>query len=313
MAVQSESGGTSPSRPEVQSEEAASGVEPDRAPSEDNATSQSVSPAGRTSPSGFTRALPVPSEEPHAYYRALTRDSSLRWIVASVIIGSAVVALVIILPDIPTKHDWIIGICVTFGLLAAYNFVRFLQVREKIESASEQEPSDDRARNQILINKYHGVARRQATISYINCQLAMLVGLALLVAGTIVAVHSKSESVQVVVGALTALSGALSAYLVRTFIRTYEQAVSQMKYYFGLPVVERYISEAERLSGQLTAANQDEALFLIITETLNVASSASRVLSPESQEQPVRRHFRPRRSGAGNGNRNGAAQEGNQP
>ena len=153
---------------------------------------------------------------------------------------------------------------------------------------------DARTNNQLLIDRYHQLTTQQAATSYRNSQYAMAVGLALLVAGAVVAIRSTSGSAQIVVGVLTGLGTTLSAYLGKTFIRTYERALLQMNYYFGQPLVTSYILEAERLSGKLSKTKRDDALSAIISETLLGASNASQALSPGPQDQTGKRGNRVR-------------------
>jgi hypothetical protein len=252
----------------------------------------------------YRRPRPMRSRRQRALSASILIDG------ATIILGAGAIALVITQPDITRKSIWIISICVAVALVMLCCLLVGLSARKWLaENPSVPLPpdmvasrnrrqrvsdvragrDDARTNNQLLIDRYHQLTTQQAATSYRNSQYAMAVGLALLVAGSVVAIRSTSGSVQLVVGALTALGTTLSAYLGKTFIRTYERALLQMNYYFGQPLVTSYILEAERLSGKLSEAKRDDALSGIISETLLGAANASRALGPESQDQTVKR------------------------
>jgi hypothetical protein len=234
---------------------------------------------------------------------------------ASLILGIGAIVFVITQPHMTNKSTWIISVSVAAALVVLYcvqtalrsrkwlttnrsvfeeiNRIDRPSLRDKKADSQQRgdglrerrEPDDARTNNQLLIDRYHQLTTQQAATSYRNSQIAMTAGLALLVAGAVITIRTTSGSAQLVVGALTALGAALSAYLGATFIRTYERALLQMNYYFGQPLVTSYILEAERLSGKLSKTKRDDALSDIINETLLGASSASRALSPGPQDQ----------------------------
>jgi len=135
--------------------------------------------------------------------------------------------------------------------------------------------------NQRLISTYHILTTTQARSAYRNSQIAMGVGLAILAVGAIIVIQSASLAGQLVLGGLTALGGAFSAYLGATFIAAYNRAREQMNYYYGQPLVNSYLLNAERLAKDLSPESRDEALKDVIAKTLEGAVIASGTISPQ--------------------------------
>lgn len=144
--------------------------------------------------------------------------------------------------------------------------------------------------NQRLIASYHRVTTAQARSSYRNSQVAMAIGLLILAAGGVAVVRASSASGQVIVGSLTALGGAFSAYLGSTFLRSYSRALEQMNYFFGQPLVNSYLLTAERLAKDLKGdESRDEALKGVITRTLDGAAQTFGAIAPQPSQAPGRR------------------------
>jgi CHASE3 domain sensor protein len=319
--------------PASQSQLTAEEQEPDLDSEDASSPASEVQRAAATQPSAFA-AVPAPSslhEERErdrmdwyarrAYQarRALQRSTLIGS--AALILGAGALAAIMTLPNTSNKSMRVIVTCVSVALIVLYCGQVFLRSRSflkrtrpilesidqplssdkradgqrRTDIPSVRGPDDARTNNQLLIDRYHQLTTQQAATSYRNSQIAMAAGLALLVIGAVVAINTTSGSAQLVVGGLTALGTALSAYLGATFIRTYERALLQMNYYFGQPLVTSYILEAERLSGKLSKAKRDNALSAIISETLLGASNASRALSPGPEDQMDKRGNRTRR------------------
>lgn len=92
------------------------------------------------------------------------------------------------------------------------------------------------------------IAQRQARMSYYASLLGAGVSLLVLVGGAAVAVGQPSVAGKVSAGSLAVLGTALSAFLARTFIRTYDMGVRQMSFYYGQPLVHCYLLHAEWLA-----------------------------------------------------------------
>lgn len=136
--------------------------------------------------------------------------------------------------------------------------------------------------NQRLIGSYHGITTAQARSAFRNSQIAMAVGLVILVGGGAVALRATDNPAgQVIVGVLAALGSAFSAYLGATFLASYNRALQQMNYYYGQPLVNSYLLTAERLSKELSDAGaRDQSLREVIASTLEGARQASGAIDP---------------------------------
>jgi hypothetical protein len=152
-------------------------------------------------------------------------------------------------------------------------------------ASGQDEGIDERQANRLLLRQYHELTRRQARTSYRNSQIAMSIGFLLLVVGAATVLRAVTPSAQIVVGGLAGLGSALSAYIGSTFIRAYNRALAQMNYYFGQPLVQSYLLEAERMASSLHQERRDDVMEKIIAETLSGASTAALALSPQSQDQ----------------------------
>ncbi len=98
------------------------------------------------------------------------------------------------------------------------------------------------------------IALRQARMSYYASLFAASVGLLFLMVGGAVTVGlvSTSTTAQVAAGSVTAVGVALSGFLSKTFLKTYEMAARQMSYYYGQPLVHCYLHHSEWLTLMLT-------------------------------------------------------------
>jgi hypothetical protein len=157
------------------------------------------------------------------------------------------------------------------------------------ESASGVTPGDVRARNQRRIDEYNQIAWDQARGSYRNSQIAMAIGLAVLVGGVITTILESRTAAQLVIGVLTGLGSAMSAYLGATFMRAYTQAIDQMNYYYGQPLVHSYLLEAERMSmnPEIDAAARNKVMVQVIEATLSGAAQAAKALTPGPDRRRV--------------------------
>jgi hypothetical protein len=153
------------------------------------------------------------------------------------------------------------------------------------ESASIITGEDVRARNQRRIDEYNRIVWAQARGSYRNSQIAMSIGLALLVSGVIATILEPQTSAQVVVGSLTGLGSAVSAFLGATFIGAYNKAIDQMNYYYGQPLVHSYLLEAERMSLGIDADARDRVMVKVIDATLSGAADAGKALTPSTDRR----------------------------
>ena len=66
-----------------------------------------------------------------------------------------------------------------------------------------------------------------------------------LLVGAAVAVGEPSSGGRITAGSLAVLGTALSTFLSKTFLRTYDMSLRQMSYYYGQPLVHCYLYLAE--------------------------------------------------------------------
>jgi len=144
--------------------------------------------------------------------------------------------------------------------------------------------------NQRLIATYHSLTTAQASSSYRNSQIAMAVGLLILAGGGAATFNSRESSAQVVLGVLTGLGSAFSAYLGATFLSAYNRALQQMNYYFGQPLANSYLLTAERLVKELSDQKlRDSEMKEVIGSTLDGASLAFRAIAPDMRPPRLKR------------------------
>jgi hypothetical protein len=193
-----------------------------------------------------------------------------------------------------------LGLCI--GIAWLYEIMR-LKAREATrqaekaqeererETASGVTGEDVRARNQRRIDEYNQIAWDQARGSYRNSQVAMAIGLALLVSGVVTTILESHTAAQLVVGGLTGLGSAVSAYLGATFIRAYNEAINQMNYYYGQPLVHSYLLEAERMSmsPEIDESARNKVMVKVIDATLAGAAEAAKALAPSSDRRKTAR------------------------
>jgi len=162
---------------------------------------------------------------------------------------------------------------------------------------------DERTLNQQSLKKYHDLTQQQARSSYVIAQIAILVGLLLLIGAAIIILRASAPTVQVLVGALGVVGSTLSGYVGATSIGMYNRAQAQMNFYYAQPLVQSYILEAERISNCLSSKRKDSALEKVIAQTLEGAAVAGYLISRGADESRSSRRFRAARSSVGTAGR----------
>ncbi|WP_328681738.1 hypothetical protein [Streptomyces sp. NBC_00343] len=135
------------------------------------------------------------------------------------------------------------------------------------------------------LDHYHGIALGQAKQSFLNAQIAMGLGFALLVGFVIVALNASTVAGSVVAGGLGAVSAALAGYVSRTFIRSQEAAAGHLRAYFDQPLeFSRYLA-AERLMADagLTEEHRAEVLSLLVQRMIIGPADPSPASTTEEQ------------------------------
>lgn len=165
---------------------------------------------------------------------------------------------------------------------------------EAIAVANDLDLSNLFGVNRALMNQYHGLTKDQAEKSFRYSQNASFIGLALLVAGCLLAFAPVPDLTKITVAGLAGIGTMLSGYISRTFLRSHELAIDQFNNFFRQPLVSNYLLMAERLSNGLDAKAKDEATMMIIKRTIDAARRAEDQIFDEG----IKRTRRPRWSKA---------------
>jgi hypothetical protein len=120
--------------------------------------------------------------------------------------------------------------------------------------------------NRALLDEYQKPVRAQARTSYAYSQVALLVGLVVLVFGVVIIVFTDQAAARLAVGGLTGVGSLLSGYIARTYLRVYEKAQDQLNFYFREPLVTSYLLTAERLAAKLDVDRRQQAYAQMVGE-----------------------------------------------
>jgi hypothetical protein len=270
----------------------------------------------------FDYTLPSPADTSFAAGIKTNREfsrSSLMGLTLLLILAAAGVVAYFLFSQHPSRPlaAWLTifaGLALCIGISWLFLVMRSRAIKATRQAEEEQQDrerasesgitgEDVRARNQRRIDEYNKIAWAQARGSYRNSQIAMSIGLALLVGGVVATILETQTAAQVVVGSLAGLGSAVSAYLGATFIRTYNEAINQMNYYYGQPLVHSYLLEAERMSMGIPPDARNEVMTKVIDATLAGAADAGKALIPSADR---RKKFR-------GGTRQSTSEPGNEP
>jgi hypothetical protein len=119
---------------------------------------------------------------------------------------------------------------------------------------------------------YRVLSQDQARGSYIMSQVSSAVGGLILVGGAIAAILISGTTNKITVASLTALAGALSGYISRTFLRVYERSLLQLNFFFQVPLVSNYVLTAERLTTKMGRDQRDNSYSKVIDTVLNIST-----------------------------------------
>jgi len=104
------------------------------------------------------------------------------------------------------------------------------------------------------LRTFIAIAQRQARMSYYASLVGAGVSLLVLLAGAVIAIGASTGEGQIVTGSLTVIGTALSTFLSKTFLKTYDMSLRQLSYYAGQPLVRCHLLHAEWLA--LTAPDE---------------------------------------------------------
>jgi hypothetical protein len=124
--------------------------------------------------------------------------------------------------------------------------------------------------NRKQMEAYDVLARGQASSAFRNSQVAMGAGLLVLLLGAVIAIGTDNTVSKITTASLTALGGALSGFIARTFLQTYRQALRQLNFYFQQPLINSYLLSAQRLINEMTKGERDSALSKVIANLMDV-------------------------------------------
>ncbi|MFJ8165907.1 hypothetical protein ACIRBY_34015 [Streptomyces sp. NPDC096136] len=122
--------------------------------------------------------------------------------------------------------------------------------------------------NRILLDRYHGIATKQANKSFYSSIGAMIVGLLVLVVAFIASMQFNALGERIFIGSLAAVSTAFVGYLSKTFMVVYDRSLQQLNQYFNQPVINQYFLSAERIVDRLEPPMRDELLAQIAKDVL---------------------------------------------
>jgi hypothetical protein len=179
------------------------------------------------------------------------------------------------------------GVMIPLGIFREWNLENEESVNCKKECKEFQEALEKLGHEAIAglalanfkqMRAFTVIAMRQARMAFYASLIGAAVSLFVLVSGATVAVSLPGTSTKVEAGLLAAAGSALSSFLARTFLRTYEMTSRQMSYYYGQPLVHCYLLHAEWLT--LTFGNtlgedvEAKLLERIVEASIQSAASA---------------------------------------
>jgi TRADD-N domain-containing protein len=129
--------------------------------------------------------------------------------------------------------------------------------------------------NRQQMDAYQTLSRDQAASSYTVSQVASVIGGLILLGGAIAVVAVPAAATKISVAALTALGGAFSGYISRTFLRVYERTLIQLNFYFQQPLISSYVLSAERLIEKMGPRQRDSAYSAVVQDVLGITSRAA--------------------------------------
>jgi TRADD-N domain-containing protein len=179
---------------------------------------------------------------------------------------------------------------------------KFLENEERLARAAVRDAVETVQRDLSLANlmalnlkqmgEYDAITKRQEKRTFLSTQLAIMVGFAMLVAGSSAATLIHDVSAKIVVGTLTAVGSLLSGYIARTFIVSHRLAVNQLNRYYAHPLEMSHLLCAERLGREMTSEARNGVYELIIQKLLWSDLDGDGI--PDEFRKRTRRPSRPR-------------------
>ena len=156
--------------------------------------------------------------------------------------------------------------------------------------------------NYKQLRGFIGIAQRQARVSFYASLAAAAAALLVLTSIAAVAIGLPTTTGKVTAVLLAAVGSALSGFLAKTFLASYQLASRQMSYYYGQPLVHCYLLFADWLAaeGRKEFGKEEGRLLLreVIDASVKAAADAQDHLLSMQENYPGRRGTgAPRRSG----------------
>ncbi|MFJ2093520.1 hypothetical protein ACIOEW_30235 [Streptomyces sp. NPDC087901] len=147
--------------------------------------------------------------------------------------------------------------------------------------------------NRVLLEKYHGIATRQANKSFVSSLIAMSIGLLVLVGAFVASMQFNALGERIFIGSLAALATAFVGYLSKTFLAVYDRSLQQLNQYFNQPVLNGYFLTAERIVERLDDPLKQELTAQIVMDVLETGKemhqlSVSRAAAPKPRPKVTR-------------------------
>ncbi|MEW1639498.1 hypothetical protein AB0469_36260 [Streptomyces sp. NPDC093801] len=140
--------------------------------------------------------------------------------------------------------------------------------------------------NRMLLERYHGIATKQANKAFYSRIGAMLVGLAVLVVAFGASMRFTATGERLFIGSLAVVSTAFVGYLSKTFLAVYDRSLQQLNQYFNQPVLNQYFLSAERIVDQLEPPMRAELLAQIAKDVL---ATGKKMHEASATTSPARR------------------------
>jgi hypothetical protein len=193
-------------------------------------------------------------------------------------LGASNVRLIVgVLLGIVAATTYVGGFLTLTSARARFRTIQRQRLREAQQRTSEQLGEGADVAKLLEVSRsdmetYRILSQDQARGSYIMSQVSSAIGGLILVAGAVAAILISGTTNKVAVASLTALGGALSGYISRTFLRVYERSLLQLNFFFQVPLVSNYVLTAERLTTKMSKDQRDKSYENVIATVLDIST-----------------------------------------
>jgi hypothetical protein len=131
------------------------------------------------------------------------------------------------------------------------------------------------------IEKYQQQTRTRATWSFIFAIAAMFAGLGFVVWGGAVLLKAEQTIVLAAGGLLSAIGGAVGAYITKTFLDVHKLSLHQLNRYFQQPVINDHILMAQRLADESGDPDTRKQAYRAVIDSISGLITAKSGAKPE--------------------------------